>query len=127
MSALVAVYVDGFSGTASHDGSTIQVWLHGAADDASLDSLEMVLTRVHADATRLAVTDVAVDVRELGHVNASCFNSMMSWVNELRALPDGRRYQVTFRANPKVLWQRRNLQSLRAFAPELIRVVDDQP
>lgn len=127
MSALVAVYVDGFSGTASHDGSAIRVWLHGAADDATLDSLEMVLTRVHADATRLGVTDVAVDVRELEHVNASCLNSFMSWVNELSALPDGRRYQVTFRANPKLLWQRRNLQSLRAFAAELITVVEDAP
>ena len=46
-----------FSGSAQHEGATINAWLKGNADYAAIDALEMLLTRTHAEADRLSIKE----------------------------------------------------------------------
>jgi hypothetical protein len=124
VSEVVSVSGDDFSGSATHEASTITAWLKGNADYAALDALEMLLTRVHAEATRLKVTEVVIDLRGLEFMNSSCFKSFVSWVTDIQDMPDDRRYKVQFLSNPNYHWQKRSLHSLRCFAVELITIAE---
>jgi hypothetical protein len=125
MADLVTVNGDDFSGAAHHEGTTIQAWIKGNADYAALDALEMLLTRTHAEAGRLGVAEVVIDLRELEFMNSSCFKSFVSWVNDIQELAEAKQYKVKFRSNPKMHWQKRSLHSLRCFAVELITVTEE--
>ena len=125
MTEVVTVSGDDFAGAAHHDGDTIAVMIKGNADYAALDALEMLLTRVHAEARRLGVKEAVVDLRSLEFMNSSCFKSFVSWINDVQELDEPQRYKVKFRSNPKLHWQKRSLHSLRCFAVELITVVEE--
>ena len=125
MSEVVSVNGDDFSGAAHHEGAAIAAWIKGNADYAALDALEMLLTRVHAEAKRLAVGEVVIDLRNLEFMNSSCFKSFVSWINDIQELAQTQQYKVRFRSNPKMHWQKRSLHSLRCFAVELITVVEE--
>ena len=124
MSAVVTVNGDDFSGAASQEGTTINAWIKGNADYAALDALEMLLTRLHAEADRLSVSDVVIDLRQLEFMNSSCFKSFVTWITEIQQMEADRQYKVTFLSNPKLHWQKRSLHSLRCFAVELITVTE---
>jgi hypothetical protein len=124
MSEVVSVKGDDFSGVANHEGTAIRVALKGNADYAALDALEQLLTRLHAEATRLGVAEAVVDLRQLEFMNSSCFKSFVSWVTEIQELDEGKRYHIKFLSNPSLHWQKRSLHSLRCFAVELITVTE---
>ena len=125
MSEVVSVSGDDFSGAANHEGAAIEAWIKGNADYAALDALEMLLTRVHSEAKRLAIREVVIDLRNLEFMNSSCFKSFVSWINDIQELGQEQQYKVKFRSNPKMHWQKRSLHSLRCFAVELITVVEE--
>ena len=121
MSEVVSVSGDDFTGAASHESNTLTTWLKGNADYAALDALEMLLTRVHTEARRLAVGEVIVDLRQLEFMNSSCFKAFVTWISMMQDEAD-RRYRVTFLSNPAMRWQRRSLQALSCFAADIISV-----
>ena len=51
MSAVISVTRDDFSASATRDGASIIAWLKGTADYAALDDVDLLLSRVHAEAT----------------------------------------------------------------------------
>ena len=124
MSEVVTVTGDDFSAGATHEASAITGWLKGNADYAALDALDRLLTRVHAEATRLNVTEVVIDLRGLEFMNSSCFKSFVSWVTDIQDMAEDRRYKVQFLSNPNYHWQKRSLHSLRCFAVELITIAE---
>ena len=124
MSELVTVSGEDFAGAATHEGSTLLTSLKGNADYAALDALEMLLTRAHAEATRLKITEMVVDLRQLEFMNSSCFKCFLSWITDVQELEPERQYKVKFLSNPQLHWQKRSLHSLRCFAVELITVVE---
>ena len=124
MSEVVTVTGEDFAGSARHEGRTLTAWLKGNADYAALDALEMLLTRAHAEATRLEVTEMIVDLRQLEFMNSSCFKCFLSWITDIQELEPERQYKVKFLSNPQLHWQKRSLHSLRCFAVELISVVE---
>jgi hypothetical protein len=126
MTEVVSVQGEDCAGSSVHDGKTIQTWLKGNADYAAVDAIEMLLTRTHAEAHRLGVSEVVVDLRQLEFMNSSCFKSFVSWINDVQQLPEDQRYKVRFRSNPKLHWQKRSLHTLRCFAVELITVTEEQ-
>src|SRR5438128_9709292 len=113
MSELVSVKGEDFAGAASHEGESITVHLKGNADYAAIDELEKLLPRIHAEAKRLGVRDVTVDIRALEFMNSSCFKCFVSWITEIQDLPEAAQYQVKFVSNPQLHWQKRSLHSLR--------------
>jgi hypothetical protein len=122
MSELVSVTGAEFTGSAEHEGAQILARLGGNADYAAMDALEMLLTRVHAEATRLGITEAVVDLRQLEFMNSSCFKSFVSWISDVQDLEAGKQYKIRFVSNPSMHWQKRSLHALRCFAVELITV-----
>jgi hypothetical protein len=123
MSTVVAtVKGEDFAGTATHDGTAITARLSGNADYAALDAIDTLLGRTHAEAKRLAVAEVIIDLVQLEFMNSSCFKCFVSWINDIQELPDAAQYKVRFISNPTMHWQKRSLHSLRCFAVELITV-----
>jgi hypothetical protein len=113
-----------FSGSAHHESKTINVSLKGNADYAALDSLEMLLRRVHEEADRLEIEEAVIDLRQLEFMNSSCFKSFVSWITDIQQMDGAHQYKLTFLSNPKMHWQKRSLHSLRCFAVDLITVVE---
>lgn len=124
MSEVVTVTGEDFAGAAHHENNALTAWLKGNADYAALDALEMLLTRAHSEATRLKVSEMIVDLRQLEFMNSSCFKCFLSWITDIQELEPERQYKVKFLSNPQLHWQKRSLHSLRCFAVELITVVE---
>jgi hypothetical protein len=124
MSEVVNVKGDDFAASAHHEGNAIHASLKGNADYAALDSLDVLLDRVHSEARRRAVEEVSVDLRSLEFMNSSCFKSFVSWINNIQELDADKQYKVRFLSNPNMHWQKRSLHSLRCFAVELISVTE---
>jgi hypothetical protein len=119
---VVSVSGDGFTGSAHRDGSTLTMVLGGTADHAAIDPIEMLLSRVHGEAKRTAVTEVVVDVRQLEFMNSSCFKGFISWLTGIDEMPQLEQYKVRFVSNPSFHWQKRSLASLRNFAIDLVTI-----
>jgi hypothetical protein len=122
MSAVISVTRDDFSAGATRDGASIIAWLKGTADYAALDDVDLLLSRVHAEATRHKVKETVIDLRQLEFMNSSCFKSFISWVTDIQDLSEAVRYKVRLLSNPNLHWQKRSLHSLRCFAIELITI-----
>lgn len=123
MAEVVSVTGNRFQAAAEHEGPVINAWLQGNADYHALDAVEMLLTRLHAEATRLAITEAVIDLRRLEFMNSSCFRIFISWLAEILELNEARRYKVKFLFNPDLHWQNRSLHTLRSFAVEVVDVV----
>lgn len=124
MSVLETVKYTGsnFGVTGNLDGKLLTVQLTGNADLAALDPLEKVLGRVHDEAQRAEVGEVAVDLRQLEFMNSSCFKNFVSWIGKVQELPTEKQYRIRFLSNAEMLWQRRSLHALQCFAVQLITV-----
>ena len=101
---------------------SIVVALSGTADTAVREQLEEYFTQLHAEAVRLQTKKVTVDLRELEFMNSSCLKVFVSWLAHLRELEEPAQYKVSFRSNPKLLWQRRSLAALSCFAIDLVTI-----
>lgn len=123
MGEVVAVTGKRFEAAAEHEGAAIRAWLKGTADYHALDAVEMLLTRVHAEALRLEIDEAVIDLRQLEFMNSSCFRNFISWLAEILELNEDRRYKVKFLFNPELHWQNRSLHTLRCFAVEVVDVV----
>jgi hypothetical protein len=94
----------------------------GTADIEMLPELGPLLTDLHSGLCRANAREVTVDFRGLGFMNSSCFKCFITWIASIAKLEPERRYRVRFLTNPKLPWQRRSLEAMRAFAPALVRV-----
>jgi hypothetical protein len=124
MGEVVRVKSDDFSGVATHEGTTITASLKGNADYAALDTLAVLLERIHAEARRLGAKEVVIVLRELEFMNSSCFKSFVSWITNIQEMDTDKQYKVMFVSNPNMHWQKRSLHSLRCFAIDLISVTE---
>jgi hypothetical protein len=94
----------------------------GSADSRSQGAIEAMLERVHAEALRLGVPEVAVDFRECDFVNSSCFKAFVVWLEQIQELDTGKQYRLRFFSDETKAWQRRSLQALSCFAIELVHI-----
>ena len=119
---LPPVQADEFSASASHDGTILTVRFIGNADMRTKETLDALLARVHSEAQRLSVAQVAIDFKALEFMNSSCFKSFVTWISEVRDLEASKQYRIRFLSKPELLWQRRSLHALRCFAVDLISI-----
>ncbi len=104
------------------DGKTIATRISGAADTEGRAALDAYIKRLHTEATRLGVTNVTIDLRELEFMNSSCLKIFVTWLAQLRELPAAQQYKIAFLSNPSLLWQRRSLAALSCFAIDLVTI-----
>lgn len=98
----------------------------GSADSRSQAAVEAMLARVHSEALRLRVPEVAVDFRECDFVNSSCFKAFVVWLEQIQELEEEAQYRLRFYSDETKAWQRRSLQALSCFAIELVHI-DSKP
>ena len=67
------------------DGS-LSLQFAGSADSRSQGAIEAMLGRVHAEALRLHVPEVAIDFRDCDFVNSSCFKAFIVWLEQIQEL-----------------------------------------
>jgi hypothetical protein len=120
MSEVVALPGDHFAAAAEREGATLHVWLQGVVGHGAIDALEVLLAHVHAEAARPEITLAVIDLRRLQVMSYSGLRSLLSWIADIWELEANRRYRVAFLFDPALRWQRRILQALRRFAPDLV-------
>jgi anti-anti-sigma factor len=103
------------------DGA-IDVRLAGTADTEVRAQLDEYIKQLHAEAVRLRVPAVVIDLRQLEFMNSSSLKVFVSWLAQLRELEPSTQYKVRIRSNPNLLWQRRSLAALSCFAIDLVTI-----
>lgn len=117
-----AIVRDGFALTVEHRGG-VRLKLSGNADLEMLPVLGPFLLQLHDQVIHEGERQVTVDLRELYFMNSSCFKALIMWIASVSKLDSRAMYTVQFVSNPKLHWQRRNLDAMQAFAPSLVEVV----
>lgn len=109
-----------FSCSASLEGDQLSVLFVGTGDVAAIEPLGAYLKQVHAEATRLSLSEVSCDFRKLTFMNSSCFKAFVVWIDTVKnaAAP----YRIRFLTDPGMHWQRRSLEALRRLAMNVVTV-----
>lgn len=94
----------------------------GSADSRSLAAIESMLSRVHEEALRMKVPEVAVDFRDCDFVNSSCFKAFVVWLEQIQDLSSDTQYRLRFLSDETKPWQRRSLGALMCFAVDLVQI-----
>jgi hypothetical protein len=94
--------------------------LAGNADARFGNSLRALVTVFHSQLCTVRARQVAIDIRDLEFMNASCFNVLVSWVALINELEPEQRYELRFATNHAMPWQRRSLRTLSCFATDLV-------
>jgi|tagenome__1003787_1003787.scaffolds.fasta_scaffold20400143_2 hypothetical protein len=114
---------DGFS--LAVDGGpaegAIRVRFSGTADLETTASLAAFLTRLHDEVIRTAARTVVFDFTALEFMNSSCFKCFVTWIAGLDK-PARASLSIRFLSNAGHVWQRRSLDALHRFAPDLVTV-----
>jgi hypothetical protein len=120
--SLAPVVKDGFSLLidSESEADAALVRFAGTADMEATLALEHFLKRLHSEALRWRLRQVAFDVSQLDFMNSSCFKCFVSWVDTVAKAPSEVRYEVRFVASPHLQWQRRSLEALHRFAPDVV-------
>lgn len=93
--------------------------MSGNADSSVAAQLQELVEAIHA---ATGVQTIAIDLRNVEFMAASCFNTFVVWVGLINELPFDRRYQLRFAINESVPWQRRSLATLTCFATDIVTV-----
>lgn len=104
----------------------LRLTLAGTADVRAIEPLGRLLPKIYDHSAAGSIDDVTVDVLTLEFMNSSCFKAFVTWISVMQDAPD-RRYRITFVSNPAMRWQRRSLQALACFAPDMIAVTTGAP
>lgn len=112
----------GFSLLASTAIDHIKVTFTGNGDMEAVSVLRDFLAKVHALAAKQAAGKVIFDFQDLYFMNSSCFKCFVFWINVVAKGEATPVYEIRFLTNPKLRWQARSLEALRAFAPSIVKV-----
>jgi anti-anti-sigma factor len=107
--------------SAAKDGAIV-VQMRGNADIAAEAPLKKFLDDLHAEAKRLAIRETLFEVQELYFMNSSCLSLLLRHVNTVLQSSTSHAYKLRFRSNHNLRWQKRSLQALRAFAPDVVSI-----
>ena len=111
-----------FAFRATLDTAGLRFHLTGSADARATPELEAFMKQLHAEARRLAVPEVVVDLNGCSFMNSSCFKAFLSWLAAIAELPAEAQYRMRFVWNDGSYWQRRGLQALKAYAANLVQL-----
>lgn len=100
----------------------LSVVFAGSADSRSQAAIEALLDKVHAEAMRLKLPEVAVDFRDCDFVNSSCFKAFVVWLEQIQERESTNQYKLRFFSDDTRAWERRSLQAFSCFAIELVNI-----
>lgn len=100
----------------------LHVAFRGEADSSAVPVFEQFLASLHEAAQSAKAKEITLDVRDVAFMNSSSFTKLITWINRVKELAVDTQYRIRIRSNQNVLWQRRSLQALQAFALELVTI-----
>ena len=117
---LEAIDIAAFGCSPHLEDGKLTVSFNGTGDVAAIELLASYLKRVHAEAERLAISQVTCDFRKLSFMNSSCFKAFVVWIDTVKNAT--RAYRIRFLTDPEMHWQRRSLEALRRLATNVVSV-----
>lgn len=81
---------------------------------------------IDAEAAKLGITKIEVDLRSVGFMNSSGILTFVRWLTRLKERAEGPRCSVLFRYDTNVTWQRTNLPVLAKLAPGVVHLSDSE-
>lgn len=106
----------------SRSADRVEAHLSGVAEIVTGDRLTTYLEQLHCWLADNGALQVMMDLTRLEFMNAACLRAFVSWIQRLQELPRGAQYQICFRSNSQLPWQRRSMNALKCFATDLISV-----
>ena len=107
-----------FSTRSELTASSIVVRMIGNADSTVHDRFKLFLDELSMTAAKLRVAEAVFDLEELYFMSSSCMALLLRMVNGIQERPSDK-YAIRFRSNPNLRWQRRSLNSMRMYAPNI--------
>jgi hypothetical protein len=117
-----AVEQPGFALRAVLDPDGLRIRFTGSVDARAAAELEAFVRYAHAEACRLGVREVAIDLNGCSFINSSCLKAILGWLAAIGELAPEAQYKLRFVWNTGAYWQRRGLQALQAYAPQLVEL-----
>jgi len=117
---LTAVGSEGFRVTPTLSDFNLRLVFTGSGDLNATGVLNDYLKLVHEEAIVLGLAQVSCDFTQLIFMNSSCVKSFVVWIDTVKN--SDTRYQIAFRTNPNLPWQRRSLEALRRLAANLVTI-----
>lgn len=111
-----------FLSTPAYEPGRLTVKLAGDGDLDATDIIKAVLNGAHDEAQRLAVKEVVIDLTELQFLNSSGIKHFAGWLRVASQLPPEASYGIRILSSSRVSWQRRSLNALQGFAPNLLKI-----
>jgi len=119
---LMPVLMEGFSIKPTLAAKTLVIALRGSADMEARPNLSQFIPRAHAEAERLGVKEVVVDVHELYFINSVCLKSLVVWINLVAN--SSTHYWLKFLVDPRLHWQDRSILALQRMAPDVVQIAN---
>lgn len=105
-------------------GTTLHVVFSGCADNEAQPILPDYFKLLHAEALRLAVAEVVMDIHGLYFINSSCFKALVTWIDLLNGSPATDRYRIRFLKDANLRWQARSFDALHRMCVAHVTVED---
>jgi anti-anti-sigma factor len=119
--SLSNVVSGGFSLLPEVTSDAICVAMSGNCDMETVPLLESFLVALHAGAIRTGVRRVVFDCDGLFFMNSTSLKLFVTFLAKVKQL-GADKYHVHFKTNAGLAWQRRTIESLRRFAPDVVRL-----
>jgi len=97
----------------------VAVRFTGTADLTVKAHVDRFLCDVHAEACRLDVGSVSVDMSGLEFINSSCLKAFVTWITTVQEMAKGR-YQISFTFKPARDWQKRSVDALSRLGEDVV-------
>ncbi len=124
--SIPAIHYTNFDAEAVLDGSEIAVRFSGTADLGVKAIMDSFLIDVHAEASRMDVKSVSVDVSGLEFINSSCLMAIVTWITTVQSMTN-RRYQIAFHFKAVRDWHRRSFDVLTQLGEDVVTVQPSPP
>lgn len=102
-------------------GDSVDIACAGECDLDAVEALEKLLGDIHEKGTEQA-RNVILDLREVSFMASSCLAKLIAWIARVRELPEADRYRIRIRSSARFPWQKRSLQAVHHFAPDIVTV-----
>jgi anti-anti-sigma factor len=106
---------------ADHEGE-VRLRVSGSVDMDAVPSFDPFLRRLHAEVLRQRLRLVVFDLQGLEFMSSSPIQCLVKYIHLVSQLGSDQRYALRFLFNPRLHWQRRSLEALQRFAPDVVTI-----
>jgi anti-anti-sigma factor len=117
-----SIKAEGFTAQLEHRGSVVVVSMRGNADMVVHERLKAFLDDLHGTVKAARAKEAVFEFEELYFMNSSCLSLLLRFINTVVGTQSSQQYVVRFKSNPKLRWQQKSLDALRAYAQDHVFV-----